>query len=114
MKIYVLAMLLLLVAGALANVAAVENKGAEKMVLDGGSRGRVSFPHWRHQAPVQDCGVCHEFFPQQTGSIRRLKSEGRLAGKQVMNKLCISCHRAEKRAGKPAGPVTCSDCHVKE
>jgi arsenate reductase len=33
--------------------------------------------------------------------------------KKVMNLQCIKCHKAEKRAGKPHGPVTCTTCHAK-
>jgi hypothetical protein len=110
----ILLTLALFVAGVVADVGATQNKGADKMVLDGGSRGSVPFPHHQHQTVAENCGVCHDSFPQETGSIQRLKTQGELAGKQVMNKLCINCHRSAKRAGKKAGPLTCSDCHVKE
>ena len=33
--------------------------------------------------------------------------------KKVMNLQCIKCHKAEKQAGRPHGPVTCNSCHVK-
>jgi cytochrome c-type protein NrfB len=114
MKTYLLLVVMCTLAGAAAAGAATENKGADQMVLDGGSRGSVPFPHHRHQAVIQDCGTCHEVFPQQADAILKLKNEGTMAGKQVMNKLCIKCHRAEQRAGKAAGPVLCSECHVKE
>ncbi len=45
--------------------------------------------------------------------IEQLKKDGKLARKQIMNKLCVKCHKAEKRAGNKAGPVTCSKCHHK-
>ena len=114
MKFFFVLILAFIVVGVVANHGAAQDKGADKMVLDGGSRGSVPFPHHKHQAAVENCAACHESFPQEAGSIQSLKAQGQLAGKQVMNKLCISCHRAEKRAGKNAGPVTCSDCHVKE
>ena len=103
----------ILIAVGVCGAAAVENKGAEIISLDGGSRGAVPFPHYRHQNALGDCNVCHALFPQEPGSIARLKQEGKLAGKQVMNKHCISCHRAEKKAGKKAGPVSCTQCHTK-
>ena len=107
-----IAALILVALGACA-AAAIENKGAEQITLDGGSRGVVPFPHFRHQNALADCNACHNLFPQQQGAIVRLKHEGKLVGKQVMNKHCIKCHRAEKKAGKKAGPLSCSKCHQK-
>jgi cytochrome c-type protein NrfB len=92
-------------------VNADQNKGPETIVLDGGSKGKVTLPHLTHQNTLKDCNACHTVFPQKTGSIQSLKSEGKLGKKSVMNKLCIACHRAEKKAGKPSGPVSCFDCH---
>jgi hypothetical protein len=112
MKRQIVAAFILVAMGACAAVA-LETKGAESITLDGGSRGVVSFPHYRHQSALGDCNACHSLFPQEQGVIMRLKQEGKLAGKQVMNKHCIKCHRAEKKAGKKAGPVSCSQCHNK-
>jgi hypothetical protein len=108
----IIAACLLVVMGACAAVA-LENKGAETFTLDGGSRGVVPFPHYRHQNALADCNACHTLFPQEQGAIMRLKQEGKLAAKQVMNKHCIKCHRSEKRAGKSAGPLSCAKCHQK-
>ena len=94
--------------------AAEPDKGAEQLVIEGGRQGPVPFPHHRHQAALTDCNVCHEVFPQQSGSIDRLKADGTLKAKSdVMNKLCIKCHRAKRNAGEKSGPVTCSQCHPK-
>ena len=103
----------ILFVAAVCAAAVLENKGAETIILNGGSQGEVTFPHHRHQNALADCNACHTLFPQETGVIARLKQEGKLAGKQVMNKHCISCHRAEKKAGKKAGPVSCNQCHKK-
>jgi len=103
----------LLIALFVATALAVVNKGAETIILDGGSRGQVHFPHHRHQTRLEDCQICHEIFPQEKGSIERFKAEGKLAKKQVMNKLCIKCHKAEAAAGNPSGPRTCTQCHVR-
>ena len=103
----------ILVSTGVCGAVALENKGAELLSLDGGSRGAVAFPHHRHQNALGDCNVCHTLFPQEQGAIIRLKQEGKLASKQVMNKHCINCHRAEKKAGKKAGPVSCTQCHKK-
>jgi len=92
---------------------AVENKGAEKIQIDGGSRGTVSFPHHTHQDSLGDCNVCHAMFPQEPQSLARLKESGQLKPKGVMNKLCVKCHKAEKKAGNNAGPTKCSKCHIR-
>jgi hypothetical protein len=91
---------MLLAGGAMATA----NKGAEQISLDGGSRGNISFPHHLHQNALNNCQVCHTLFPQEKGSIDRLKQQGKLQNKQVMNTLCIQCHKARKKMGK---------CHVK-
>lgn len=93
--------------------AANQNKGAADMMLEGGTKGKVSFPHRKHQDNLKDCAVCHDLFPQAAGAIEEYKAGGKLEKKQVMNKLCTKCHKAEKEAGKKSGPVTCASCHVK-
>ena len=94
--------------------AAVENKGAKDIELDGGKQGQVPFPHHRHQTVLEDCNICHSVFPQEKGAIKRLKAEGQLKKKSdVMNKQCTKCHKAKKKAGEKTGPVTCKACHVK-
>ena len=94
--------------------AAEPNKGAEQIVIDGGRQGPVPFPHHRHQTALNDCNACHAVFPQEAGSIDRLKAAGTLKAKSdVMNKLCVKCHRAKRSANEKSGPVTCSACHQK-
>jgi hypothetical protein len=108
------AVFLLILWGAVPPVpgVAVENKGAEEIQLNGGSRGIVPFPHHRHQKRIGDCAVCHDLFPQQSGAIESRKARQQLGPKEVMNQLCIKCHRAQKAAGKAQyGPITCSQCH---
>lgn len=92
---------------------AVENKGAENIQIDGGSRGEVPFTHRSHQDRLADCNVCHTLFPQESQSLAKLKETGQLKPKDVMNKLCVKCHKAEKKAGNNAGPTTCSQCHIR-
>jgi hypothetical protein len=92
---------------------AAENKGAQQIQIDGGSRGNVPFPHRAHQDRLKDCNICHAVFPQEAGGLGKLKAGGQLKPKDVMNKQCIKCHRAEKNAGNASGPTTCSKCHIK-
>ena len=90
-----------------------QNTGAENITLEGGTSGKVPFPHRKHQDNLNDCNICHEIFPQTCGAIENLKAQGKLKKKQVMNKLCTKCHKAEKKAGKTSGPTTCKTCHVR-
>jgi hypothetical protein len=93
--------------------AAVTNQGAEKIELSGGDRGKVLFPHHQHQTALGDCNICHQLFPQTPGAIDAMKAKGQLEQKQVMNKMCIKCHKAEKMGGRPSGPTACTQCHIK-
>jgi hypothetical protein len=104
-------MIVFLVGLAAALAAAEQNKGAEKIELEGGTRGLVMFPHRQHQDNLADCNACHDLFPQEAGAIEKLKAEGTLKRQQVMNKQCIHCHKDRKRAGETTGPLTCSKCH---
>ncbi len=94
-------------------VAAGGENGPEKINIPGGSRGKVPFPHQQHQTRLVDCNTCHSLFPKTNNAITELKKNGTLKNKQVMNTLCIKCHKTEKKAGNPSGPTTCSKCHVK-
>jgi hypothetical protein len=93
---------------------ATENQGAEHIELDGGRRGDVPFPHRLHQKNLADCQICHSEFAQEPGIIEKLKTQGALKKKYVMNKLCTKCHREKKKAGQPSGPTSCRTCHVKK
>lgn len=93
---------------------AVVNTGAEKITIDGASKGEVSFPHREHQEVLKDCKVCHDVFPMELGVIKKLKDEKVLKRKQVMNKTCIQCHKDRKKAGESYGPTSCNDCHAKK
>jgi hypothetical protein len=113
-RLVVSAVATLLILFATGLTPAVENKGADQMELYGGRSGKVPFPHHQHQTVLEDCAICHEVFPQEKGAIEKLKAEGKLKRKQVMNKLCTACHKQKKRAGEKTGPVSCKDCHVKD
>lgn len=100
---------LLLSAG---NGIAGDDKGAESIVLDGGSRGSVNFPHGRHLGIFVDCKPCHELFPKETQVVEKMKAEGKLQKKDVMN-MCKQCHKDLAEKGEKTGPVSCKDCHAK-
>lgn len=88
------------------------NKGAPIIEIHGGNLGNISFPHQKHQDALEDCGLCHNLFPQEPGSIEKLKTEGKLTKKQVMEQ-CRKCHKETAAKGEKAGPVNCKDCHKK-
>ncbi len=100
------------VAAAAVTVAA-EDRGADRQILYGGSRGDVPFPHHLHQEALGDCQICHETFPRRRGAIEALKKAGDIQPKQVMNKLCTGCHRERQQAGGKSGPTTCNKCHAR-
>lgn len=91
---------------------AAQNNGSKEMLLFGGNKGDVLFPHHMHQVVLKDCNKCHNLFPQISGSIEKLKADKKLKIKQVM-KQCRNCHKAKKRAGKKTGPTGCKACHSK-
>ena len=92
---------------------AVQNKGTKEIKLDGGNRGAIDFPHHMHQSTIGDCNACHDVFPKTPGAIKGLIEQKKLKKKQVMNKTCLQCHKAKKKAGEKTGPTKCSACHVK-
>ncbi|MBF0204976.1 MAG: cytochrome c3 family protein, partial [Desulfamplus sp.] len=84
-------------------VIASENRGQEILKIDATSKGEVTFPHKQHQDQLKDCKLCHDTFPQKPGIIKEMKSKKELKGKQVMNQVCIKCHKDYKADGKEYG-----------
>ena len=110
-------LILILIVGFICSAAleaAVQDKGAQHIELEGGKIDKVPFPHHQHQDAIGDCEVCHDIFPQSAGVIEKLKDQGKLKKKHVMNKLCVKCHKDLKSAGEKTGPVTCKTCHQKK
>lgn len=89
-----------------------QNKGAKEIILPGGTIGNVTVKHHFHQDVLGDCNLCHNLFPQTAGMVQKMKDNGKLESKKLMNQ-CQSCHREKTNAGLKAGPVTCKGCHVK-
>ena len=88
------------------------SNGAEEMVLKGGSRGEVFFPHGRHHGVTVDCLPCHGLFEKESEVIAKMQTEGKLKKKEVMN-MCKDCHKELASKGEKAGPTSCSGCHKK-
>ncbi|MEA2083723.1 MAG: cytochrome c3 family protein [Thermodesulfobacteriota bacterium] len=111
MKIKSIAVFLML-STPLVVAAVTENTGASKIVLEGGRRGNVSFPHQEHQNTLGDCNLCHNLFPKVSGSIERLKDEGGLKKKETMDQ-CMDCHKNKADKREKSGPTSCRGCHNK-
>jgi len=111
---WIIALLVLLAAAAVIAVAS-QNKGPSDLSLNGGKTGDIPFPHASHQTALKgDCMICHDLFPQESGAIEAYKAEEKLKKQQVMNTLCLKCHRAMKKEGSKTGPTSCKGCHVKK
>ena len=107
-------MSMLLIGGLSVWGIAMEHQGGEHIRLSGGNSGDVSFPHWVHQKAIPDCMHCHVLFPQGKNAIGTSKTSGLLKNKQVMDDLCLRCHRQLKKENRETGPVSCKACHKKE
>lgn len=110
MKIKQLMWVGLILLTAVVMVASAGNKGAEKILIQGGASGNIDFPHHKHQNTLTDCNICHAQFPQNSGAIDGLKKAGKLEKKIVMN-ACLKCHRSMQKEGKKSGPTSCKQCH---
>jgi hypothetical protein len=62
--VILMSMVALIGGSSIAVSLATENQGAENIVLEGSKRGKVPFPHRRHQKNLGDCQICHSIFPQ--------------------------------------------------
>ena len=89
-----------------------EDKGAESIDLQGGKMGVVTFPHGRHQSVFVNCNPCHELFPKEPQVIEKMKNEGKLQKKAVMD-MCKNCHKDLEAKDQKRGPTTCKGCHTK-
>ncbi|MBF0451393.1 MAG: cytochrome c3 family protein [Candidatus Magnetomorum sp.] len=106
MKIYFSALLMFM--GILfLHMFAVAQQNPEKIQINGGFMGTISFAHTLHENAIDDCQKCHAVFPKQTGIIQDLKDKSLFKKKHVMTTLCIACHKIEKNTG----PTMCNGCH---
>jgi len=92
----------------------------DEIVLDA-SMGKVTFAHKKHSETLKiDCLKCHHTWKQGETSgkkcleCHKASAEGNTpARKDAFHKDCKGCHDELKKAGKPAGPTGCTQCHVK-
>jgi hypothetical protein len=85
-----------------------------ELVLDGGRKGDVPFPHALHQRTLESCSACHSNFPQKSGAIKKYVKNGTLKKMEIM-KNCMNCHKELAAKGKASGPErSCAACHSAE
>lgn len=108
MSIFVLSLTVLV------NAQDAQNKGSETVIFEKGKMPKVIFAHHMHQQRLNnDCSSCHDLFPMQAGIVKEMIVQKKLKKQQVMNSKCIKCHKEKKAAGLNAGPVKCTQCHVR-
>lgn len=84
--------------------------GAPDITIPSGKKKSVQFPHKTHQTMLKDCTICHDTFPMEAGSIKKMIDDGSLKKKKVMDQ-CRKCHKKMKKAGEKSGPTSCGSCH---
>ncbi len=73
---------------------------------------------WKEGDNVQKCDACHK----EAKAPAAKEGEPKLSKKEKIKKYhysaihenCKGCHADLKKAGKPAGPTVCKDCHPKK
>ncbi|MGZ3513779.1 MAG: cytochrome c3 family protein [Syntrophales bacterium] len=86
------------------------------------SNGNVTFNHKKHlDVTGNDCVKCHHTWKKGDTSgklcveCHKEKAEGKTpSAKDAFHKDCQGCHKQLKEANKPAGPTSCTQCHVKK
>ena len=98
----------------LAGWAVAQNTGSSVVIFEKGKMPQVAFPHHLHQQKLNnECNLCHDLFPMQAGVIKEMILQEKLKKQQVMNSKCLKCHKDRLQAGLAAGPVKCTECHVR-
>jgi hypothetical protein len=84
----------------------------------------VQFNHESHSSKI-DCLQCHHDYDAY-GNNRggegqgcqtchnKLKNNDAPSLKDAFHQQCKSCHGVMRKQGKPTGPVTCGECHVRK
>ncbi len=83
--------------------------------------GKVTFDHKKHSETLKiDCLKCHhtwkagETSGKKCTECHKAAAEGKTPSmKDASHQTCKGCHDEAKKAGKPAGPTMCTQCHVK-
>ncbi len=82
-------------------------------------RPAVLFYHDKHTQALakknKDCSACHETVKDRLAlKFKRIEDADRQTVMQTYHDNCIACHKESGQPGKPSGPVTCGQCHIKD
>jgi hypothetical protein len=69
---------------------------------------------WKEGDDVQKCDTCHTEANAPKGEQLAKKEMIKKYYYSAIHENCKSCHKALKKAGKPAGPTACQGCHPKK
>ncbi len=121
----VLVLAAVLTAAAVVKQTATADPGrADVITIDGLStfgpleRPAVLFYHDKHTDALakqnKDCTACHETTKDSLSQkFKRIQDKSKKAVMDIYHDQCMSCHKELGKPGKPIGPVTCGECHIK-
>jgi hypothetical protein len=110
-----------ILASFLLSILMVSGVFAKDVVEYNPAYGKVTFTHKKHAETLKiDCVKCHHTWKkgETTGKVckdcHKAKAAGKaISAKDAYHKDCKGCHEQAKKANKPAGPTSCTKCHVK-
>ena len=71
---------------------------------------------WKEGDPVQKCEECHSKDKPSPDERKTMSDAEKMKNfhYEAIHENCKGCHMELKKAGKPTGPVSCTDCHPRE
>jgi hypothetical protein len=69
---------------------------------------------WKEGDPVEKCDACHKEAKPPAGDKSSKAEKIQKYYFTAIHENCVGCHKDMKKAGKPTGPTSCTDCHPKK
>ena len=69
---------------------------------------------WKEGDPVEKCDACHKEAKPPAGDKSSKAEKIQKYYFTAIHENCVGCHKEMKKAGKPTGPTSCTDCHPKK
>ena len=69
---------------------------------------------WKEGDPVEKCDACHKEAKPPAGDKSSKAEKIQKYYYTAIHENCVGCHKEMKKAGKPTGPTSCTDCHPKK
>jgi hypothetical protein len=71
---------------------------------------------WKEGDKIQKCEVCHSEPKRPKGDKTKMEKSEKIKKYHydAIHANCRDCHKELQKEKKPAGPITCVKCHVKE